>query len=513
MVLGAAGGACCRRTASRATTRWPASRPPPPRTCCAPTASRTSPDIIVGSFYDPDLEEGCAFEELISFHGGLAARRRGPSCCTRAHLAAPGEPLVGAAAVHGLLRDGGRRCSPRPASGPAPPSAPGPEPFARRRRARATASAGAPFPGAGTAGGDTPQGGLAPRPARVRRSSGWSSSLRRVGVPRAHPPDPAGVFDDLPRELGYDDGAPVWWPLPVLAFAGLVTALAIVRLPGTGGHDPAEGLNAGTTQPVELPGRHPRGARDDRARPRAGSRGAADRPRLGLGILAVRLVRKDAPEQLTALVAAAGSFAAISFIFGSPLIGAVILIEAAGLDRRGLRVVLPSGCSRRGSARWSRSAWGPGPASARATTRSARSRCPPFARPDLDRLRSGRSRSRSRSRWSRSRSSASPARCSPSRGGARTCDSRSPGSRSPASRSCSPRRPTRTRLRALLGPGRAGRPRRGRGRWSVGALALLIAFKGAGLEHLARGLPRRPDVPRPAPRRRRRPAGRRTCRA
>ena len=28
-------------------------------------------DIMVGSFYDPDLEQGCAFEELISFHGGL----------------------------------------------------------------------------------------------------------------------------------------------------------------------------------------------------------------------------------------------------------------------------------------------------------------------------------------------------------------------------------------------------------------------------------------------------------
>ena len=28
-------------------------------------------DVMVGSFYDPDLDEGCAFEELISFHGGL----------------------------------------------------------------------------------------------------------------------------------------------------------------------------------------------------------------------------------------------------------------------------------------------------------------------------------------------------------------------------------------------------------------------------------------------------------
>src|SRR5207244_1590079 len=28
-------------------------------------------DIMVGSFYDPSLGEGCAFEELISFHGGI----------------------------------------------------------------------------------------------------------------------------------------------------------------------------------------------------------------------------------------------------------------------------------------------------------------------------------------------------------------------------------------------------------------------------------------------------------
>ena len=28
-------------------------------------------DIMVGSFYDPERDEGCAFEELICFHGGL----------------------------------------------------------------------------------------------------------------------------------------------------------------------------------------------------------------------------------------------------------------------------------------------------------------------------------------------------------------------------------------------------------------------------------------------------------
>ena len=40
-----------------------------------------------------------------------------------------------------------------------------------------------------------------------------------------------GVFHHLPNELGFDS-APLWWPLPVLAIAGVVTAFAIVRLPG-----------------------------------------------------------------------------------------------------------------------------------------------------------------------------------------------------------------------------------------------------------------------------------------
>src|SRR3954467_5158306 len=44
-----------------------------------------------------------------------------------------------------------------------------------------------------------------------------------------------GVFTDPPRDLGYDHGAPMWWYVLVLGIAGLVTAFAIVSLPGTGG--------------------------------------------------------------------------------------------------------------------------------------------------------------------------------------------------------------------------------------------------------------------------------------
>jgi type I phosphodiesterase/nucleotide pyrophosphatase len=60
-------------------------------------------DIMVGSFYDPTLEEGCAFEELISFHGGLGGPQTRPFLLHPARLRVPDEPILGAAAVHGVL--------------------------------------------------------------------------------------------------------------------------------------------------------------------------------------------------------------------------------------------------------------------------------------------------------------------------------------------------------------------------------------------------------------------------
>jgi uncharacterized membrane protein YvlD (DUF360 family) len=60
-------------------------------------------DIMVGSFYDPDLEEGCAFEELISFHGGLGGLQTRPFIMRPGELSAPELPIVGAAQVHAVL--------------------------------------------------------------------------------------------------------------------------------------------------------------------------------------------------------------------------------------------------------------------------------------------------------------------------------------------------------------------------------------------------------------------------
>jgi hypothetical protein len=66
---------------------------------------RHAPDIFVNSFYDEVTEEGCAFEELISFHGGLGGSQTRPFILHPAALPTPAEPLVGAEAVNQLLRD------------------------------------------------------------------------------------------------------------------------------------------------------------------------------------------------------------------------------------------------------------------------------------------------------------------------------------------------------------------------------------------------------------------------
>ena len=60
-------------------------------------------DIMVGSFYDPDLDEGCAFEELISFHGGMGGLQTRPFILHPTQLEVPEGPILGAAAVHGIL--------------------------------------------------------------------------------------------------------------------------------------------------------------------------------------------------------------------------------------------------------------------------------------------------------------------------------------------------------------------------------------------------------------------------
>jgi H+/Cl- antiporter ClcA len=151
-------------------------------------------------------------------------------------------------------------------------------------------------------------------------------------------------YKHLPNAFGYTHGPPKWWPLPILAIGALITAIAIRYLPGEGGHVPAKGLAVGgAAGPRVLPGVLLAGA---------GTIGfglvlGPEAPLIALGAgvatLTILAARRETPPQTLMVVGAAGSFAAVSFIFSSPVIAAVLLIEAAGLGGPRLRVVLGPG--------------------------------------------------------------------------------------------------------------------------------------------------------------------------
>jgi len=152
------------------------------------------------------------------------------------------------------------------------------------------------------------------------------------------------LYTDLPKALELDP-APAWWPLPLLGVAGLLVGLVVQFVPGRGGESPLDGFHPGGGAPAPLP--------------LLGIAAAAvvslglgavvgpEAPLIaiggGLAAAAVRLTRRQVPAQALALIAATGSFAAISALFGSPLAGAFLLMEAAGIGGPMLRPLLLPG--------------------------------------------------------------------------------------------------------------------------------------------------------------------------
>lgn len=191
------------------------------------------------------------------------------------------------------------------------------------------------------------------------------------------------LYDDLPDALGFD-GAPAWWPLPLLGVAGIVTALAIVRLPGHGGHVPVEGLSSSPTRPIDLPGVMLAAFASIGFGAVVGPEAPLIALGSGLAVAMVALAGREVPPQAMLVIAASGSFAAISLIFGSPLIAAVFMIEAAGIGGPTAPVVLLPGLLAAGAG--SLVYVGMGSWSGLSTSAYA-IEAPPlaeFARPDLD---------------------------------------------------------------------------------------------------------------------------------
>jgi H+/Cl- antiporter ClcA len=153
------------------------------------------------------------------------------------------------------------------------------------------------------------------------------------------------LWTHLPHALGYQNGPPLWWGLPVLAVAGLLVALAITRLPGEGGHLPARGLAVGgkPAGPIDLPGITLAGLAAIGSGLVIGPEAPLIAIGAGVALLSIKLARREMPPQVLLIVAASGSFAALSFIFASPLIAAVILIEATGIGGPRLPLILLPG--------------------------------------------------------------------------------------------------------------------------------------------------------------------------
>lgn len=150
------------------------------------------------------------------------------------------------------------------------------------------------------------------------------------------------LWGDLPQALGWDT-PPWWWPIPLLLVAGVGVGLVVTHMPGAGGHVPAAGVQLGGSSSAALPGvllaalfALPFGAVLGPEAPLIALGG-------GLALVFRDLAQMPATAQSTALLGAAGAAAAVSAIFGNPLIAAVLLIEVAGVGGpRLFAVMLPA---------------------------------------------------------------------------------------------------------------------------------------------------------------------------
>ena len=112
--------------------------------------------------------------------------------------------------------------------------------------------------------------------------------------------------------------------------AGLVVGHHVECLPGRGATTFRRLVATGSPPPDRAAGHRARGVRDPAfggvlgPRPHYRHRRRAGRARGAPG-------QKDAPAQATLVIGAAGSFAAISTLLGSPIVGAFLLMEVAGM--------------------------------------------------------------------------------------------------------------------------------------------------------------------------------------
>ena len=147
------------------------------------------------------------------------------------------------------------------------------------------------------------------------------------------------LWDDLPDALGY--ASPPWFlVLGVPTVGGLVVLAARRLLPGDGGHSPLNGIGGGATALSHVPGI----ALAAFGTLAFGAVLGPEAPLIALGSavgVAVTLLVRLGPRE-TEVMGTAGSFSAVSALFGGPLVAGMLLLEGAvGLGAAVIPVLLP----------------------------------------------------------------------------------------------------------------------------------------------------------------------------
>lgn len=147
------------------------------------------------------------------------------------------------------------------------------------------------------------------------------------------------LWHDLPDALGHSS-AP-WYLVVGLPLAGAAIVVAArLLLPGDGGHSPIEGLSMAPTPIANAPGV----ALAALGTLPFGAVLGPEAPVIALGsVVGVAAARfSPAGERATRVLASAGGFAAISALFGGPLVAGMLLVEGGiGMGAMLLPVLLP----------------------------------------------------------------------------------------------------------------------------------------------------------------------------
>ncbi len=148
------------------------------------------------------------------------------------------------------------------------------------------------------------------------------------------------LWDDLPDALGAS--SPPWYLVIGLPALGACVVLAARRLlPGDGGHSPLEGIGGGPVPVVNAPGI----ALAAIGTLSFGAVLGPEAPLIALGSavgMAVTLFATRVDDKGKAVLGTAGSFSAISALFGGPIVGGMMMVESGlAMGTALLPVLLP----------------------------------------------------------------------------------------------------------------------------------------------------------------------------